>query len=275
MKFNERKQLINDELQLAACNTDNPNYVAWPDFQVDMQKVNEDLRLLKEFTKKYISRVEKVNTPVVGDCIFLPDGQVVYFCSIYGTKGQTCESGSFSLSNNGYLSYSGGLDTGISFSDIFPTNEKFVLPIWFCHKGYLCAGSAIYANMKCRVWKTKVGTDLSGIPQVERLRKQKLKEQGETIIKFDELGKPYQEHLPEVMIIKEGLPEGLIESVAEKTGLAFENSYHWVSVYWSQPMQLVQLDLLRSFGQFLFKEESHYRTHEPLLILSIRKDYNP
>ncbi len=175
MQFEERKQLVTDELQLAACNPYNPNYISWPNQKMDMQKVKDDLKLLKEFSKKFSSRVQALEIPAVGDCILLPDGQVVYFCSVYETKGQTCESGSFALSKNGFLSYSGGLDTGIFFSDIFLTDEKYVLPIWFAHKGYLCGDSAIYANMECRVWKTKDGADLSGIPQVARLRKQKLK----------------------------------------------------------------------------------------------------
>ncbi|MNJ95331.1 hypothetical protein D3C87_130410 [compost metagenome] len=272
MKFHQRKVLVEDEFQLASCNTDNPNYISFPTQQVDLLKVKDDLKLLLEFRDKYLKRVVDIKTPVVGDCIFLPDGQVVYFCSIYETKGQTCESGSFSLSNNGFLSYSGGLDTGILFSDLVPTKELYILPIWFCHKGYLCAGSAVYANIECRVWKTKSDADLSGIPQVKRLRKLKLKEQSETITKVDSIGNTFQEHLPALIIIKEGLPEGLIDNVREVTGLVFEDSYHFVSVYWSQPMTVAQLELIQSFRQFMFKETYDQISHEPLLILSISKD---
>lgn len=274
MQFHQRKQLVENETQLAEYNRDNPNYITFPFTGVDLKKVKADFILLKKFEKAHIANYHNSKLPVEGDCIFLPDGQVVYFCSVLDEKGQTCESGSFCLHNNGYVSFSaGGLDSGIALSDVYLTDEFYVLPIWFCHEGRLCAGCGIYANIRCRVWKTKEGADLSGIPQVKRLRKQKLKEQSETIIKFDALGKPYKEHLPEIIIIKEGLPEGVIETVAEKSGLDFEDSYRYVPVYWSQPMQLVQLDLLKSFKQFQFKEDFDSISHEPILILSFTEEY--
>lgn len=273
MDFHQRKQLIENEIQLAEFNRQNHNYITYPFAKVDMKKVKADFILLKEYEQEHIKDYHNSEKPIVGDCIFLPDGQVVYFCSVYEDRGQTCNGGSFSLYDTGYISYSGGLDSGISYSDIFLTDEYYVLPIWFCHNGILCANCAIYANIRCRVWKTKEGADLSGIPQVEWLRKQKLKEQSETIIKLDSLGKPYQEHLPAVIIIKEGLPDVLMEFVKEKTGLCFEDSYRYVPVYWCQPMQLYQIEVLKSFSQFVVKEENDHYLEEPLLVFSINKNF--
>ena len=273
MQFHLRKQLVENEFQLAEFNRYNPNYITYPFTKVDMRKVESDFKLLKELEKLHVENYHKSEIPIEGDCLFLPDGQTVYFCSIHGQSGQTCKSGSFSLYNSGYVSFScGGLDRGISFSDIYLTNERFVLPIWFFHKGYLCGGCAIYASIPCRVWRTKEGADLSGIPQVERLRKQKLKEQSETIVKLDSLGKHYQEHLPAVIIIKEGLTDDLIKSVKEKTGLCFEDSYRYVPVYWCQPIQVIQLEVLKSFEEFLVKEETDHYLEEPILVFSLNKN---
>ncbi|WP_336876920.1 hypothetical protein [Sphingobacterium siyangense] len=240
-----------------------------------MRKVKADFKLLKEYEQEHIKDYHNSKKPIVGDCIFLPDGQVVYFCSVYDDRGQTCEGGSFSLYDTGYISYSGGLDHGIYYSDISLTDEYYVLPIWFCHQGRLCANCAIYANIRCRVWKTKEGADLSGIPQIARLRKQKLKEQSETIVKLDSLGKPYREHLPEIIIYKDGLPDGLIELIEEETGLIFENSYRYSAIYWCQPKKLIQVDMIRSYKHFSFREECDWITHDPLLILSYKAVCKP
>ncbi len=264
MKFHQRKLLIENEFQLAEFNGYNPNYITYPFEKVDMKKVEADFILLKKFEKAHIEHYHTSSIPIEGDCIFLPDGQVVYFCSIISQTGQTCESGSFALYNSGHVSFSaGGLDPGILISDVYLTNEYYVLPIWFCHEGRLNGGCGINANIRCRVWKPKEGADLSGIPQVQRLRKQKLKEQGETIIKFDAFGKSYKE------------PDGLIESIAEDTGLVFEHSYRYFSIYWCQPMKLIQVDMIRSLKQFTFKEEYDFFSNEPVLKLSIKKDYKP
>lgn len=270
MQFHQRKELTDNIDRLAKYNSDNPNYISYPFTEIDMKKVTSDFELLRRYARAY-DESHKSNSPSVGDCLLLPDQQVVYFCSINNDKIQTCEGGSFHLCSNGFISYSGELDSGICLSDMELTEERYVLPIWFSHRGILCGGCGIYASIGCRVWITKPNANLSGIPQVRRLRRQKLKEQSETIEKFDAMGNSYHEHLPEVIIKKENLPDGLIQSIMEITGLDFEDSYRYVPVYWCQPMQLRQLELLKSFLQFTISEERDFNTHDLVIILSIDK----
>ena len=261
------KTLTNNVSDLTELNKFNPNYIPYSGASLDTEAIQLDFDLLREYTKRYESRYSL--QPSLGDSLRLPDGQIVYFCHIYNDSVQTCASGSFHLSESGFISYSGGLDPGISFNDIKLTNEKYTLPIWFCHKGYLTGGCAIYAHIECRVWKTKESADLSGIPQVELLRRQKLKEQSETITKVDGNGREYKEHLPEIIIHKKDLPEELLEEIEHITGLKFEESYYFVPVYRCQPMKLKQIALIKNFVQLDFTERRD--SYQPLLVGKINK----
>ena len=263
------QDLTNDISGLAELNKYNQNYFTYSCSELNMQEVTKDFALLQEYTKAYHRRHSKI-TPSVGDCLFLPDGQVVYFCSIYDSKAQTCGGGSFHLTPSGYLSYSGGLDSGTSFSDIELTNKAYVLRIWFCHRGYLCGGCGIYAHIQCRVWKTKVGANLFGIPQVETFRRRKLKEQSELITKIDGNGRKYDEYLPEIVIKKKGVSEELIREIEQTTGLIFTDTYCYVPVYWCQPMKLEQIKKLKSYQQFKLSEERDFLNYGPRIILEIK-----
>lgn len=261
-------ELTNDVQSLAELNKFNQNYRLYYGAPLNTKAITADFELLKAYSNAYQNNFVR-NTPILGDALRLPDGQTVYFCHIYDNKAQTCEGGSFHL-GEGYLSYSGGLDSGISFSGIELTAEKFVLPVWFCHRGYLTGGCGIYARIECRIWKTKECADLTGIPQVRRLKRQKLKEQSETVTKVDGNGRTYKEHLPEIMIRKNNLPDELLKDVEQATGLKFEDSNHYVPVYWCQPMKLEQIEMLRKFTQFSITEERDFNTYSPLLILTTK-----
>jgi len=264
------KMTLTDTVEkLAAFNVHNRNYLSYFEAGVNMNAVAKDFELLLEFKKAYqCSYTEK---PHLGDSILLPDGQTVYFCSLYNEKGQTCSGGSFHLSNWGTISFSGGLDSGISYCDIFLTEKTSVLPIWFCHQGYLKGGCAIYANIECRVWETKPGAALNGIPQVKSLRRWKLKEQSEKVIKIDGNNQSYTEYLPEIIIMKENLPDGLIEEIKEFTGLAIEEDYYYYPAYWCQPMTLVQINRLRQFPQFKIREDRGLFTYNQILVFEAKK----
>jgi hypothetical protein len=265
----EANELTNDVQSLAKLNKYNQNYTAYSGAPLQTKAISEDFELLKKYTGKYQKRYTN-DKPCLGDCLRLPDGQTVYFCHIHGTYAQTCGGGSFRLTSNGGISYSGSLDSGITFNEIELTTEKYVLPVWFSHLGYLTGGSAIYARIECRIWKTKVGADLSGIAQVRRLKRQTLKEQSETLAKVDGNGRTYQQHLPEIMIKKNNLPEELLKEVEHATGLKFEDSHYYVPVYWCQPMKRAQIETLRKFTQFNISEEHDYSTYSPLIMLSYK-----
>lgn len=128
--------------------------------------VKRDFDLLKEYENAFLNRGD--NSQKVGDALLLPTGETVYFCHVWDDSVQTCGGGSFCLSSSGFLSYSGGLDSGIKKDDIYLTEEFTPLYIWFCHRGYLTGGCSVQAFIKTRVWKCKDNADLSGIPQIER-----------------------------------------------------------------------------------------------------------
>lgn len=262
--------LTNSTDKLAELNKFNKNYFAYAGTSgiFNLKAIAEDFELLKEYSCAYQKKFI-FNEPIIGDCLQLPDGQIVYFCHIHTDSIQTCPGGSFHLSPSGFLSFSGGLDSGISISDIELSNEKSALPIWFCHRGFLTAGSAIYARIECRVWKTKSGADLSGIPQVERLRKKILKEKSETITKIDGNGREYTEYLPTIIIKKTGVSEDLLKEIAYKTELTFEDDYFFVPVYWSQPMKLEQIERLKAFDQFKLSESQYSFDGEQVLIFTL------
>lgn len=263
----QNKNLTKDILDLKKLNQYNQNYVLYYGGPVNDELIEKDFLLLESYTVAY-QNTYSIERPIVGDCLLLPDGQYVYFCHIHSEYAQTCAGGSFHLCSSGFISYSGGLDSGIQISDIEPTQEKHVLPIWFNHRGYLCAGCGVNARIECRVWRTKTGADTSGIPQIERLRKQKLKEKSEIIIKIDSNGKEYQVHLPEIVIKKTGLSEELLNEIAETTGLMFEDSHFFVPVFWSQPMKLEQIEKLKKFDQLKMTESRSFSTSEQILVFS-------
>jgi hypothetical protein len=263
------RELTSDVENLTKRNQFNENYRLYYGGPLNTKAIQIDFELLKKYTRAYQKRYLDYQ-PATGDCLRLPDGQTVYFCHIHEEKGQTCEGGSFHLSESGYISYSGGLDSGIAFSDIELTSERYVLPVWFCHRGYLTGGCGIYANIECRLWKTKEGANLSGIPQVVRLKRKRLKEQSETITKVDGNGRQYKEHLPEIIIKKSSLRNELLEEVERATELKFEESYHFVPVYRCQPMKLKQIEAIRKFPQFKISEERDRTDYLPLLVLQVK-----
>jgi len=269
MENSQKIELTKDVSSLAALNRFNQNYVLYLDAPFNQQAVKKDFLLLEQFNKAYQKR-HSVNTHSVGDCLPLPDGQKVYFCHIHDHEGQTCDAGSFHLSNTGYMSYSGGLDAGISFDSILLTADKSALQVWFSHRGLLSGGCAIHANIESRVWITKQGADLSGIPQVKRLRRKLLKAQSETITKTDGNGRPYAEHLPEVVIKKQNLSKGLFHAVQQATGLPFEEDYYYVPVYWCQPIALQQIETLKHFPEFHFRVDFDSITYSPIWVLEVK-----
>lgn len=78
---------------------------------------------------------------------------------------QTSNPGQFNLNKYGGTSYAGPLDTGVHTKDLIPTDETVVGEIWFFHEGYAGGGRGVHAKIEFRVYKTREGADLSGIPQ--------------------------------------------------------------------------------------------------------------
>ncbi|WP_418360143.1 hypothetical protein [Sphingobacterium detergens] len=252
--------------QLAEINKYNNNYVAYYNAPLNMKKVERDFELLQEFSKAHKSR-NSANQPRLGDCLLLPDGQKVYFCHVWDDHVQTCGGGSYHLSNGGGMDFSGGLDDGLKISEIELTNEFDALPIWFSHEGRLRAHCAIHANIEVRVWKPKQGADLSGVPQIERLRKQKLKEQSEKQMFVTGNGVEYFEYLPSVYINENAITTDQLKTIEKETGLTFEKAMYYNPCYWVQPMTLKQIEKLKSYDFMKVEEDRVFTTHESILVV--------
>jgi len=108
-----------------------------------------NLRILEE-------RMQAYNTiigPRVGDFVILPDGKYDRFTYVWPDGIQTGgANGSFYLGQS-FMSYSGGLDPAMNFSDIRQVNgESRMGSVWFFHHNHYCAHNAVEYKVPFRVF---------------------------------------------------------------------------------------------------------------------------
>lgn len=156
------------------------------------------------------NRVEafnKIQGARVGDYLKLPYGIYTRFTHDWGDSLQTGGgSNSYYLSKSGFLSYSGGLDSGISRKDIRLTNETKKGFIWFFNNDDARAHNGINFEIDFRVFEPIEGADLSGIPQIKRYEKELYKLKAETITRINGNGQPYTLPIPELVILAKREP---------------------------------------------------------------------
>jgi len=66
---------------------------------------------------------------------------------------QTSKGGSFYL-GDGYMSFSGGLDSSIDFVTFKLTDELMEGPAWFFHHDHPMAFNGVDVTVKCPVWES-------------------------------------------------------------------------------------------------------------------------
>lgn len=125
-----------------------------------IKKALEDIKSIKEAEKMYNNRLGFK----VGEVIELPNGKSTYITHVWKEDGQiqTGPAGSCHLSENGYISRSGSLDSGLNASDLIPTEKKESLNVWIFHRRSAGASRAVYFPIKVNVYKVKEGADWSG-----------------------------------------------------------------------------------------------------------------
>ena len=116
-----------------------------------------------EHLKKCVEAKELIQGPRIGDYIFLKNGNLERFSHDWGDSLQTSSDGSFCLTSDGTVSFSGGLNPGIQKSKIKETyvdhyNDHtgfsgMTGKFWVYYNGRLCANCAVYVNLDCRVYK--------------------------------------------------------------------------------------------------------------------------
>lgn len=218
----------------------------------DVLNAEKDLLIIKERSEAYSNR-EGLK---VGDLINLPDGQQVMVCHVWKDTVQTSGGGSMHISGSGNLSYSGGMDSGLKKTDLIESQDKGTVEAWIFHNGYSGAHRAVYFRLMVNVYTTKDGADLSGVPQVKKLAREKLAQQAETITRINGNGNPYTLPLPRVRIMNTNKEFPTTDTVI--SGLAFEASA-WGNLE-TQPMKVAEINKLLNEHDFIatFHNGVHY-----------------
>ena len=94
--------------------------------------------------------------PRIGDFIRMKNGELRRFTYRWPEGIQTTwkgESGSFYLDKEGYVSYSGSLESQIPFSRIRDTGQFREGAFWFFHHGFQQAFHGVDCRAPCRVYE--------------------------------------------------------------------------------------------------------------------------
>jgi hypothetical protein len=207
----------------------------------------QDLNIISERVVNFNAR----KGARVGDYISLPDGQMVIISHNWNeNQVQTSGGGSMHMGQSGFLSFSGGMDSGLKETDLIPTKETKKGTIWIFHGGFSGGNRGVYSKINFRVFKTRPGADLSGIPQISALKKQKLIEKSETITRINGNGNEYTMHMPEIMIVEphDSYKDKFVKfNTFTLAGLKFKIT-HW-NIAASQPMTRKQInDMLKMYA---------------------------
>lgn len=220
----------------------------------------------EEILKTREAEYNKRKGPRVGDYLLMPYGLYTRFTHKWDETIQTGGgSGSYYLGGS-YISYSGGLDSGVKLSDIEDTGETKPGHVWFFDQGISGANRGVDFMIDFRVFKLKEGADLSGLPQIKRHEKKLLQAQAETITRINGNGQEYTLPLPELYINEQFLNDYFFQNVEKQTGLKFTKSA-WG--YVAQPMKHSQITTL--FAMYNF-ESTYYNnsTHENMYFLKMK-----
>lgn len=107
----------------------------------------------EEIKQARLALFNAIQGPRVGDFVRMPDGSLHRFSHQWPDGFQTSTSGSFHLSESGYMSFSGGLDPTIPNDRIRETNETKNGFFWFFHHGYMQAHNGVETMAPFRVYE--------------------------------------------------------------------------------------------------------------------------
>lgn len=118
----------------------------------------------QELLDQRLAHWNKRQGPRVGDWCVWPGGEVGRFTHDWGDALQTtCKPGperfmnfglgSFYMTKDGYLSYSGALDPGIALDRLVDTGETRDGDVWFFHHEHARANNGVHVKIPCRVYR--------------------------------------------------------------------------------------------------------------------------
>ena len=94
-----------------------------------------------------------------GDFVIFTDGKVARFSHDWDEGGlQTSPHGQFHM-GDGHMSFSGSLDPSLKRERLTESDVLWWGEVWFFHRSWLQAHSAIYAKVACRVFRADVPSD--------------------------------------------------------------------------------------------------------------------
>jgi hypothetical protein len=100
---------------------------------------------------------DKRTGPRVGDFVLMPNGQKRRFTHAWDDGMQTTYpgfgNGSFHFGKEGYMDYSGSLDSSIKFERIVDTGECEEGVAWFFHHNEMRAHNGVDCHVPCRVYR--------------------------------------------------------------------------------------------------------------------------
>lgn len=97
----------------------------------------------------------KQNKPLVGDCVELPDGQILRIAELWPeNRGQLAFYGSYCLHpDTGRMSMSGGLEPAIDLSILAPSDTPHMLAdAWYFSQNHMGAHRGVYLKFPVRLW---------------------------------------------------------------------------------------------------------------------------
>lgn len=201
----------------------------------------------------------------IGSIIELPDGSETRITHVWDDgQVQTGGPGSCHLTKGGYISRSGGLDSGLKKECLVPTDRLGTLSVWFWHGGMSGGGRGVYSTINVPIFTTKKGSDLSGIPQIAENIRQKIIAKSETITRINGNGQEYSRHMPEIVIIKphESYKAKIIPGKSFVIG-GISFLVRWDKILVAQPMTRASIDKLLSIYEFAgtyYDNASHQNT---------------
>jgi hypothetical protein len=126
---------------------------AYEQYMADERQAISDKNaaILKERQAAFLARTQ----PKRGDVIRHSDGKLSRMSHVWDDGVQTTisiNSGSFYL-GDGYMEYSGGLESSIPMDKFTRTNETMPAPAWFFSNGEVKAHNGIDVMVNCPVWE--------------------------------------------------------------------------------------------------------------------------
>lgn len=104
--------------------------------------------------------------PRIGHFVRFPNGMLCRMSHIHRYSNsdevdiQTSRGGSFYLGENGFVDFSGGLNSSVPIKCFTKTTENMLGSVWFFHHGHVTAHNSVQAKANFPVWECDTLPDL-------------------------------------------------------------------------------------------------------------------